>query len=564
MGKLAAILAIKYEAPGLSRVRFDFDSVIVSSLKRSPGPRWDPADRSWVIPDELLDKLKVVATARSFQIRHAVEELPAIPLSALSPNLFPYQAGGVQRLLARRRLLLNFEQGLGKSATFVEACRLRCAETDERALEHILIVCPAIVRRNWLREFVKWWPSCSHTPVVLEKGKDIAKFFASLDSEDPPAEPFLFVTSYELLAKLVEPLEKLELIAICIDESHYVKDYRAGRTRAVQTVLQQHPYAIQALLSGTPITNRPQDLYPQCDMLVPGCFSSWKRYTDHYCLKKFNGYADVITGLNPVTAPELNARLQAHSLRVTLQEVAHLMPPLRMTLERLPCPVAMNFRELHEKLTSGEMAQHKTLLDSVVASAGHEKIAPAVDFAANDIAGGLTHVALITYHKELGRQLAAACENDERFAGYTVVHVDGDTDTKKRDAAIETARKLEKCVFIATMSSIGIGVDLTFNQTATFVELYWTPAVISQAIKRFNRLTSQFSTLVRLLVQEGSLDEIIALQLEKRVLDINKVVRAGVAEEKVQEVLAAPELTDDEMFSAIQKACASRQEDAYL
>jgi SNF2 family DNA or RNA helicase len=65
--------------------------------------------------------------------------------------LHDYQKEAVTHAVTRKRWVFNDEMGLGKTPQAIATCRLLKANK-------ILIVCPAVVRQNWLRELSKWWP----------------------------------------------------------------------------------------------------------------------------------------------------------------------------------------------------------------------------------------------------------------------------------------------------------------------------------------------------------------------------------------------------------------------
>src|SRR5688572_20200701 len=66
--------------------------------------------------------------------------------AVLAEGLFPHQVEGVAFLLGRRRALLADDMGLGKTRQAIVALR-HAAPAGQ-----ILIVCPASVKRNWVRE----------------------------------------------------------------------------------------------------------------------------------------------------------------------------------------------------------------------------------------------------------------------------------------------------------------------------------------------------------------------------------------------------------------------------
>ena len=130
----------------------------------------------------------------------------------LGGELEPFQRAGVRYLLERRRAFLADEQGLGKT---IEAIA---------ALEHdgaypAIVVCPASLKRNWERELRRWVP---HRGVELLSGRDGAAAGAEVT-----------IVNYEIVEARLESLRALAPQALVIDESHYCKNTKAKRTKAV-------------------------------------------------------------------------------------------------------------------------------------------------------------------------------------------------------------------------------------------------------------------------------------------------------------------------------------------
>ncbi len=71
--------------------------------------------------------------------------------AGLGGELKPFQRAGVAYLLAQRRAFLADEQGLGKT---IEA--LATLEADEAY--PAIVVCPASLKLNWMREIERWLP----------------------------------------------------------------------------------------------------------------------------------------------------------------------------------------------------------------------------------------------------------------------------------------------------------------------------------------------------------------------------------------------------------------------
>ncbi len=134
----------------------------------------------------------------------------------LGGELHPFQRAGVRYALDRRRTFIADEQGLGKT---VQA--LATLEAD--GAFPAVVVCPASMKLMWARESGIWLPD--RTVAVLSGRADEA-----WTEEVESAE--IVVLNYDILeahlAKLVERGPR----ALVLDESHYVKNPQAGRTKA--------------------------------------------------------------------------------------------------------------------------------------------------------------------------------------------------------------------------------------------------------------------------------------------------------------------------------------------
>src|SRR3954454_21878183 len=161
----------------------------------------------------------------------------------LGGELRPFQRAGVEYALQSRRLFLADEQGLGKT---VEAL----AALEEDDAYPAVVVCPASLKLNWEREAAHWLPHRT-LHVVVGTGKAI-----------PRAD--ITVLNYEIVHAQRERLALSRPKALILDESHYVKNPQAKRTRAVRRLAEQLPEgALKVCLTGTPVMNHPDELISQ-------------------------------------------------------------------------------------------------------------------------------------------------------------------------------------------------------------------------------------------------------------------------------------------------------------
>ena len=151
-------------------------------------------------------------------------------------KLLPHQEVSMQILQAKKRCILADEPRVGKTLA-----------TASAALENLpaLVVCPAIVKTVWMSAFTNLDPD---VPVTIINGKKNA---TSIGADG------ITIINYDLLGA-IENIGKFK--TLILDESHRIKSPKAIRTKAAMKLMKAIPNVYA--LSGTPIPNRPIELYP--------------------------------------------------------------------------------------------------------------------------------------------------------------------------------------------------------------------------------------------------------------------------------------------------------------
>jgi hypothetical protein len=164
-----------------------------------------------------------------------------VDTAGLTANLRGYQEFGVRYVIAQQRVILGDEMGLGKTIQALGAmCHLRNAE-DAR---HFLVVAPASILQNWVREVEHRTDLVPHVLHGTDRDEDLAAWVAAGG---------VGITSYDTLRLVaVPPALRPELVVV--DEAHYVKNPAAQRSQAVAAWLAACERVL--LLSGTPMENR--------------------------------------------------------------------------------------------------------------------------------------------------------------------------------------------------------------------------------------------------------------------------------------------------------------------
>lgn len=178
-------------------------------------------------------------------------------------SYLPYQREGVHWLLQRQNALLADEMGLGKT---VQACGLI---NNDCRIRSTLIICPAILKVNWQRELRKWclmcdcgiaagstWP-CTNTVII----------------------------NYDILKRHHDALRAKEWGLIVIDEAHKLKNPKSQRTQQVMGSAKITPIPSwrKVLMTGTPIVNRPIEIFPLLQYLAPQQWNNVHQFGMRYC-----------------------------------------------------------------------------------------------------------------------------------------------------------------------------------------------------------------------------------------------------------------------------------------
>lgn len=553
---------------GFTAVRFPYDAVAIDWLKSMPGPsaRRDDNGWTWHVPDELIGGLSSVlgvdapANGRSiaghllpreqaryrglqWQSYSTAPTNSTMQVTEYNPKLRPYQHQAIVHLLAAKRMLLSFEMRLGKSAVAIEACRL----ADARAA---LICCPASTRLVWADELAKWWPDSPEVGIIWSV-KDVEALRLR-------PQRSITIVSYELLESAID-ME--EWNAIIIDESHMMGNAagtwrrKTKRAEQVTELLHDNPQALQLLLTGTPLTTENLGvLWHQLNALYPMRFGNEYRFRLRYQNRipdkwAHSGYR--FDGVHPDHATELQSRLDAISMRVTRQAVASYLPPSEVRLVKLRVKDMPRAKKLG---VFDGMRAHLNDASAFLLASGRAKIDVAVEHVL-EVGTQIDCAAAIVYHHDLAQELITALEAK---GDRPVVYVSGEQPVKVRMAELNRARELGRCYIVGTMMSINTGLNLTWVQHATIVELYTAPGPLAQIVARFAAVDSAPSTPVDILVLEGTSDESEARRVTDRLDDIGSIVARGGTETAIRTALAPVEQSDESFFQAIRDIASRR------
>lgn len=230
----------------------------------------------------------------------------------LSPDvsLYPFQLECLNKFVEQPNVLIGDDMGVGK--TFEGVGRdLYLRTVDPVGRHRTLVVAPLSVLESWERHF----RMMTNLKVRVIDPKKRFLFFRDTDDVD------VFIIHWEALRLVTKELGNLRWFHIIADECHKMQNRKAKMTQALKTL--RPPY--KTAMSGTAVTNRPDNIWSVLNWIKPGEYASyWKFYeryvdfeTDHMGFHKVLGAKNL---------DELRKKMAPFYIRRDKEEVLHDLP----------------------------------------------------------------------------------------------------------------------------------------------------------------------------------------------------------------------------------------------
>jgi SWI/SNF-related matrix-associated actin-dependent regulator 1 of chromatin subfamily A len=466
-------------------------------------------------------------------------------------TLLPFQSEAAARITVERRLILNFPTGAGKTLSAINAVKnMRCKK--------ILVVCPAMVRRHWERELDRWWPE--HPDVgIIRWGRNRTLPKKWQPERDRTYQASIQIVSWALLDQVEDKFD-----VIILDECHYLKSPSSKQFKVAMSLMQRHPWPTPVIgLSATIMPDTPLDIWGPVHLLWPNRFGQMKKFEVPWNFKfrymnmVHNGYGYSAKGTNPAYRRELSERLKHMVYHVDRSEIDHLLPPCRMVPMFIDPVEVKDFKSLKDDFKSEGKSLHLDKVSRLLHRAAHLKMPHILSWF--DSNQDISHSCIVVYHKDIQQEIVTQLRKQTE---YEVHMVSGDDPVDQRHKVIDAARNARKSVLVATMSSINIGIDLTYVHRVLIAELYYRPETMVQLFGRFNRLSSKHSVLINIMILERTLDEIIATKLQQKIEDIQSTSNPDAGFQRTAEALEKTQ-TEEEEKIAFESMLASYTGDLY-
>ena len=431
-------------------------------------------------------------------------------------SLRPFQRIAVEYVEANKKVLIGDEMGTGKTVETIGSIHHLNAYPA-------LIVVPASLKENWREECEKWLPS--HRSVGVINASD----------HNPEFRRRVLIINYDILKKHKKRLSKIDFKCIVADESHYLKNKKAQRTKAFKYLAKNVEHRI--LLSGTPVINRPEELISQLQILgvFKKEFGGFWQFTKKYCDGHKTRFGYDTSGASNLE--ELHEKLISTCyIRRNKEQVLTELPDKerqilkfdivnRKEYDKVEEDVVRYLRDkaledeefqekisdysefLQEKMKEREAAkaiskalaaEHLVKLSELRKVTVKGKMSPIASWIDDFLESG-EKLVLFVHHKAIANAL------EER---YDCLKITGSVPSEKRqDIVRKFQNDPDEKLIVLNIAAGGVGLTLTAASHVAFVELPWTPGAVDQAEDRLHRMGQKNAVNVYYLLAKDTIDE---------------------------------------------------------
>lgn len=534
-------------------IRFDYDPTLVELVKAQlPGRRWDKESKLWTVPLNLASSQKLweVLGGRGFdftleaaeanqrlkgnlEASHAKTSDIKVPCPA-GEEYLPFQLAAIAFALDKPHVLFGDAPGCGKT---LEAIGVINALPE---IKRVLVICPATVKINWSRELAKWLVRPMGVGIV--NGND----WVTADCT---------IINFDILSRHEYVIREKPWDLLILDEIHYCKSSGALRTQQVlgkwakaeDERLARIPSRRTIMMSGTPLLNRPIELWPL--VRDAGLFRNWEQYVTRYCdgHKERVGRKEHWNVQGASNLEELQTVLRSSwMIRRLKSEVMTELPPKRRQVIEVPVNGNAAVVKAETQAVAAEMdklAELRLAVEKAKVAESQDEYDEAVERLRHGVMVALQLVSKVRHDTAMAKVpqviefVKDALEAEEKLVVFGWHHdvlkaihdaspgsvlVTGETSMKKRQEAIDSFQTDPKVrMFVGSIGAAGVGITLHAASHVIFAELDWVPGSVTQAEDRCHRHGQHNAVLVQHLVLEGSMDATMARTLisKQAVLD---------------------------------------------
>lgn len=544
------------------RINFSFNIFDLERVKTLPGRVYHKEQKCWSAPLNPFNARKLQewgyflhpTLVAKFKPEKEQAETPKeytlIDIPGLQGTLRPFQNIGVQMInnLGGRALLAD-DMGLGKTIQAIAYMQMHRGQTP------VVVVCPASVKRQWANECVKWMPDVSIC--LLEGTKGYC-----------PQKADIYIVNYNILPNDVETIPNKkgkELLhtgwvdylldlnpqLLITDECHYFKSNDAQRTHAVMK-FKNVPHCI--CISGTPIENRPAEIYNAWKLLSPTDCPSLFHFRLRYCDAKLTKWgweykgASNMKELHEILTSTIMIRRKKREVLNDLPEVTNVYLPVEIDNQEDYDMVEDDLIQFVRNYAANKFDQQmkplkrqlkkmnididemrENFVEEKAMRVGNAAILAQVEYLKQVTAQGKLKQTIewIADFLESGQKLVVFARHKEIVDAFMskfkkcALKIDGSAPPKDRQTAIDNFTNNDNIQLFIISEAAAEGVNLQIASYMLVYEYPWTPGKLDQIKARVDRMGAKHPITIYFSVGVNTVDEKIVKLLDgkRKVID---------------------------------------------
>lgn len=560
-------------------IKFKYDPTLVAMIKQIPGKEWNPGEKLWRIHKDKLGMLlnmlrgSKYADAYELQSNEQIGENAEIEPTTTIPNvdltgiklfvedgskLYPHQLDFMKYAIDRQRkgyrsgFLCADSPGLGKT---IESVNYAMYNKLYNRYKHCLVICNVNTSKyNWQDDIRKHTngkmsgyilgsrkrkhPKPGQAVYIVgssqNKLDDLLCGHMYGDDTEPELPYFIILNveairmkvgkRYPIADKIIDMINDGELNMIIIDEVHKNMSPTSLQGKQILRIKDKtHSRCTWVSLTGTPIVNKPTDVFLPMRLIDAHNFTSYYKWCQYFCVYGGYGGHEVIAYRN---IPRLKFMLQQNMIRRRKEDVLNLPDKIHMDVyventkyqSRLAEEVTMDliahaeeiandlnpmvrFLRLRQVNGSPELVDHDLRVDNTYLKY-NAKLVKLLELLEEIHERGEKTVIFSNWVEPL-RTLFKFLASKYKVCCFTGTMSEAERQKHKR----VFMNNPEYTVMIGTIGALGTTHTLTAANNIIFYDEPWTYADKLQAEDRCHRISAKKSVNVYTLISKDTIDE---------------------------------------------------------
>ena len=471
----------------------------------------------------------------------------------LGRKLKALQKEGVKFLLSNKKCILADGMGSGKSIQSIVASI--CTNVDK-----ILIICPASVKSTWKRELMYYVDEKDITIVNGNNWGETTKFtiinydildnFYTVPTENVIEEVVTKDENNNIVTKLVTKTKKSTKKAvieecmknsrlfqekfgcIIVDEVHRMVNNKSIRYQVIDDLFKRTRPPFRFLLTGTPMTNKPMNLYYILKLIDAEVTDDYRFYVKRYCggkEMKLRTGKKILIANDATNLDELKEKIKHVYIRRLLSQMSDMVKKnIEVKEYDLNEKQTLRYNELwdeyvkaQEEKGNNDSEAYRQLVEGTIVRQylAKEMIPNTIHLAEEIIDNDEKVIISCTYTEEVNEL--------KKYFGKIAVVYDGKMTSKQKDKSeYEFMNNPKIKVFIGQIDSASVGLTLTAATKLIFNSFSFSSHVLKQMEDRIYRLTQTKDVTCYYQVFTDSVSQHVYNTVLKKELMANSIIKS--------------------------------------